>query len=139
MKVILFKTLTAQYTMVGGSTGSTNNRGGKHSHVVDDDYEGHVQERDIITFVTNFSCWRAWNREILIKNGSRWTQNWKNGTSPKIMIFFIFCLYINEKWKNHDFLACPSSFLIKNHWKIMIFGFCVFEKRKNCNFRLIFV
>ena len=87
-----------------------------------------VQERDIITFVTNFSCWSVWKRDFLIKNGSRWTQNWKNGTSPKIMIFFIFCLYTNEKWKNHDFLGCHSSFLMKNHWKIMIFGFLWLQK-----------
>ena len=99
-----------------------------------------VQERDgNITFVTIFSCGSVWKREILIKIRSRWTRNWKNGTSPKIMIFFILCLYGCKKWKNDEFLACHSSFLIKNHWKIMIFGFCVFEKRKKCNFRLVFV
>ena len=89
-----------------------------------------VQERDIyITFVTHFSCWRVWKREILMKIGSRWTQKWKNESSPKIMIsFFIFCLYINEKWKNHDFWGCHSSFLMKNHWKIMIFGFLWLRK-----------
>ena len=59
-----------------------------------------VQERDInITFVTIFSCGSVWKREILMKIGSRWTQNCKNGTSPKIIIFFIFYLYTNEKWK----------------------------------------
>ncbi len=85
-----------------------------------------VQERDInITFVNDFSCWSVWNREIVMKIGSRWTQNWKNGTSPKIMIFFIFCLY---RCKKCDFLACPDLFLIKNHWKIMIFEFLWFRK-----------
>ena len=78
-----------------------------------------VQERDIITFVTNFSCCRAWKRDFLIKNGSRWTRNWKNESSSKINIFFIFCLYINEKWENHDFLACPILFVL--NWS---FHFC---------------
>ena len=88
-----------------------------------------VQERDSnITFVTNFSCWSVWKREILMKIGSRWTRNCKNESSQKIMIFFIFFLYINEKWKKLDFLACPSSFLVKKHWKIMIFGILWLQK-----------
>ena len=46
----------------------------------------------------------------------------------KNQVFFIFCLYINEKWKKLDFLVCPSSLLIKNHWKKMIFGFLWLQK-----------
>ena len=90
--------------------------------------QGDVQERDSnITFVTNFSCGSVWKREILMKIGSRWTQNCKNGTSQKIMIFFIFCLYRCKKWKNMFFWR-PSSFLIKNHWKNTIFGFLWLRK-----------
>ena len=79
-----------------------------------------VQERDSnITFVTNFSCLGAWNRDFLMKIGSRWTQNWKNGSSRKIMIFFIFCLYISKKWKKSWFLGlCGFIFhekTLKNH------------------------
>ena len=89
----------------------------------------HVQERDMnITFVTNFSCGSVWKREILMKIGSRWTRNCKNESSQKIMIFFIFCLYRCKKWKKCDFLGSYSSFLIKNHWKIMICGFLWLQK-----------
>ena len=50
-----------------------------------------VQERDSnITFVSNFSCGSVWNREFLMKIGSRWTQNYENGILWKFMIFFIF-------------------------------------------------
>lgn len=75
-----------------------------------------------------FPAGGVWNREILIKNGSWWTQNWKNGTSRKWWFFFIFCLYINEKCKKIEFFGCHSSFLIKNHWKIMFFGFLWLRK-----------
>ena len=62
-----------------------------------------VPKRDInITFVTNFSCWRAWNREILMKIGSRWTQNWKSDFyifGDSIFWFFSY----PKNCKNHIF------------------------------------
>ena len=88
------------------------------------------KKRIISLLLVIFSCWAAWKREILMKIESGWIRKWKNKASQKIIMFFFFCLYRCKKWKHHDFLVCPNSFWIKNHWKITIWNFCSREKMK---------